>query len=150
MLTRIPLKSVCEGSFVAIENTDTRWNNRDYKTLCVTIWGTARETKILNIVQVRSPSVKRQLAIAHMDSINLVSTSVVENLLDELTFGFGDVREGAPFLVVDHSSTGSPAQMAKWLKGNTQGAVLALEGKRRSKLSFDLMDDFILTKIRFS
>lgn len=150
MLTRIPLKSVSDHLFASVEGIDKPIRKRGYRTVRIDQSETARTTRVFNIIQARHPQAMRDIALAYAEDAHPIAISLCESLMEDFAYGFGDVSKGAPFLVLEHDQAGSAAKIAKWLKKNTQGEVLTVEGARRTRVSFGLHDDFVLARINFS
>ena len=150
VIDRISLKLVCDALFVSIDGVEKRLRTPDYRTLTIHQWQTSRRKNVLNIVQLKRPAAMQKIALQYPDEAQTIAVSMAETLMEEFEFGFGDIREGAPYLVLEHDRVGSAAKLVKWLKKNAQGDVLTVEGSKRTRVSFDNENDFVLTRINFS
>lgn len=161
MIERIRLHDLVETHFLCLSEHTTsqtvpsflsrHYRNKDYKTLLVQTSKHKLTMRTWNFIQCRSYEVHKKLALKYPDEVGGMAVSAIEQLLEEIDFGLGDVREGANSLIIDIGNQySSPARIAAWMKKNCSDEVVLLEGNRRVRASFSSDDDFLLARINFS
>jgi hypothetical protein len=159
MIERIRLHDLIETHFICLtEVTRVRhpltfhpFDNKDYKSLLRQHTKTGTHAgRFWNYIQCRTYDVRKQIAFKYPDESSGMAVSAIEQVLEELSFGLGDVREHAHWLVLERDKHGTPAKVASWLKKNCQDDVLVLEGNRKMRLSFNSDEDYLLARINFA
>ena len=149
MIERIPLSNVLDALFLAVSDEPRVFKNKRYRTVLTERYQTKKGEVSVNLIQCSSYEVRRQLHVKYAEDARGVSNSLGELALEFLVFGLADVRQDAAFLIFEHRKHGTPASLARWMKKNCSGDVLILEGSSRSRASFALEDDLLLTRLNF-
>lgn len=157
-IEKIPLTEFGDH-FCVIEGLEHVYRNSDFRTHQVfSIMSSGGRCKIHNFIQCRTPEVRRKLQLQYPDDIRGCAVSLLEQALPDLGFGLGDIHRDAPSLVLDKPLERGPrhdqvrfrsASVESWVKNNCSGDVLAVTSPRWIRLSFELEDDFILTRLKF-